>query len=79
MGRPQRRAWHRTLLVAVALREARAYLAGLAGGLLRDVGDLVGAIEDGSSPIVPIVVLVLGAAAIGAALRAGGSSQSRPG
>ena len=60
------------LLVAVALRDARAYLAGFAAGLFRDIGDLVGAIEDGASPVVPIVVLVLGVAAIGAVLRAGG-------
>ena len=62
------------LLVAVSLRDARAYLAGFAAGLFRDIGDLVGAIDDGASPIVPIVVLVLGAAAIGAVLRAGGLS-----
>jgi len=60
------------LLVAVALRDARAYLAGFAAGLFRDIGDLVGAIDDGTSPIVPVVVLVLGVAAIGAVLRAGG-------
>jgi hypothetical protein len=60
------------LLVAVALRDARAYLAGFAAGLFRDIGDLVGAIDDGASPIVPVVVLVLGLAAIGAVLRAGG-------
>ena len=60
------------LLVAVALRDARAYLAGFAAGLFRDIGDLVGALDDGASPVVPIVVLVLGAAAIGAVLRAGG-------
>lgn len=60
------------LLVAVALRDARAYLAGFAAGLFRDIGDLVGAIDDGASPIVPVVVLVLGVAAIGAVLRAGG-------
>jgi hypothetical protein len=66
------------LLVAVALREARAYLTGLAGGLLRDVGDLVGAVDDGSSPIVPIVMLVLGAAAIGAVLRGRGLFAEPP-
>ena len=60
------------LLVAVALREARAYLAGFSAGLFRDIGDLVASIEDGASPIVPIVVLLLGAAAIGAVLHAGG-------
>ena len=60
------------LLVAVALRDARAYVAGFAAGLFRDIGDLVGAIDDGASPIVPVVVLVLGVAAIGAVLRAGG-------
>lgn len=60
------------LIVAVVLRDARVYLAGFGAGLFRDVGDLAGAIEDGASPIVPIVVLVLGAAAIGAVLRAGG-------
>lgn len=60
------------LLVAVALREPRAYLAGFAAGLFRDIGDLVGALEDGASPVVPIVVLVLGVVAIGAVLRAGG-------
>lgn len=60
------------LLVAVALRDARAYLAGFAAGLFRDIGDLVGAIDDGASPIVPIVVLVIGAVAIGAVLRADG-------
>lgn len=60
------------LLVAVALRDARAYLAAFAAGLFRDVGDLVGAIDDGASPVVPIVVLVLGVAAISAVLRAGG-------
>lgn len=60
------------LIVAVALREARAYLAGFAAGLFRDIGDLVAAIEDDASPIVPIVVLVLGIAAIAAVVRAGG-------
>lgn len=60
------------LLVAVALRDARAYLAAFAAGLFRDIGDLVGAIDDGASPIVPIVVFLLGTAAIGAVLRAGG-------
>lgn len=60
------------LLVAVALREARAYLAGFAAGLLRDIGDLVGALDDGASPVVPVVVLVIGVAAIGAVVRAGG-------
>ncbi len=60
------------LLVAVALRDARAYLAGFAAGLFRDIGDLVGAIDDGASPIVPIVFLLFGVAAIGAVLRAGG-------
>lgn len=60
------------LLVAVLLREARAYLAGFAAGLFRDIGDLVGALDDGASPIVPMVVLALGAAAIGGVLRAGG-------
>ena len=62
------------LLVAVALREARAYLAGFAAGLFRDIGDLVGSIDDGASPIVPIVVLVLGLTAIVGVLRAGGLS-----
>lgn len=60
------------LLAAVVLRDARAYVAGFGAGLFRDIGDFVGAIEDGASPIVPIVVLVLGAAAIGAVLHAGG-------
>lgn len=60
------------LLVAVVLRDARAYLAGFAAGLFRDIGDLAGAIDDGSSPIVPVVVLALGAVAIGAVVRSGG-------
>ena len=60
------------LLVAVALREARAYLAGFAAGLFRDIGDLVGALDDGASPVVPIVVLVLGLAAIAGVVQAGG-------
>ena len=63
------------LLVAVATREARAYLAGFAGGLFRDIGDLIGAIDDGASPIVPVVVLLLGLAAIAAVVRAGGLSE----
>lgn len=56
----------------VGLRDARAYFAAFAAGLFRDVGDLVGAVDDGASPIVPVVVLVLGIAAISAVLRAGG-------
>ena len=64
------------LLVAVALRDARAYVAGFAAGLFRDIGDLVGALDDGASPIVPVVVLVLGAAAIGAVIKAGGLSAT---
>lgn len=60
------------LLVAVALRDARAYIAGFAAGLFRDVGDLVGALDDGASPIVPIVFLVVGLVAIGAVVKAGG-------
>ncbi len=67
------------LLVAVALRDARAYLAGFAAGLFRDIGDLVGAIEDEASPIVPIIVLVLGAVAIAAILRAGGLAATPTG
>lgn len=62
------------LVVAVALRDARAYMAGFAAGLFRDIGDLVAAIDDGASPIVPIVFLVVGAAAIGAVFQAGGLS-----
>lgn len=64
------------LLVAVALRDARAYVAGFAAGLFRDIGDLVGALDDGASPIVPVVVLVLGAAAIGAVIKSGGLSAT---
>lgn len=64
------------LLVAVVLRDARAYLAAFAAGLFRDIGDLVGAIDDGASVVVPLVVLVLGAAAIGTVLRAGGLSAA---
>lgn len=60
------------LLVAVALRNAKAYVAGFAAGLFRDIGDLVGAIDDGASTIVPIVFLVVGVAAIGGVARAGG-------
>ncbi len=60
------------LLVAVALRNAKAYVAGFAAGLFRDIGDLVGAIDDGASPIVPIVFLVVGVAAIGGVFKAGG-------
>lgn len=60
------------LLVAVALRDARAYLAGFAAGLFRDIGDFVGALDDGASPVVPIVVFVLGVAAIAGVLQAGG-------
>lgn len=60
------------LLVAVALRDARAYLAAFAAGLWRDIGDLVGAVDDGASPVVPIVVMLLGAAAIVAIVRSGG-------
>lgn len=60
------------LLVAAAMRDARAYVAGFAAGLFRDIGDLVGAIDDSASPIVPIVFLVVGAVAIGAILRSGG-------
>lgn len=56
------------LLAAVALRDARAYLAGFAAGLFRDIG----AIDDGASPVVPIVFLVVGAVAIGAVIRAEG-------
>ena len=64
------------LLVAVALRDARAYVAAFAAGLFRDIGDLVGALDDGASPFVPVVVLVLGAAAIGAVIKAGGLSAT---
>ncbi len=60
------------LLVAVGLRDARAYVAGFAAGLFRDIGDLVGSIEDGASPVVPVVALVLGLAAIGAIVRSRG-------
>ena len=60
------------LLIAVALRDARAYLAAFGAGLFRDIGDLVGSIDDGAAPIVPIVALVLGVVAIGAVLRNGG-------
>lgn len=66
------------LLAAVALRDARAYLAGFAAGLFRDIGDLVGAIEDNASPIVPIVVFVLGVVAIVGVLRAGGLVATPP-
>lgn len=60
------------LVVAVALRDARAYVAGFAAGLFRDIGDLVGALDDGASPVVPIVFLVVGAVAIAGVVRAGG-------
>lgn len=60
------------LVLAVVLRDARTYVAGFAAGLLRDIGDLVGAIDGGSSTIVPIVFLVVGVAAIGGVLQAGG-------
>lgn len=60
------------LLIAVALRDARAYIAGFGAGLFRDIGDLVGALDDGASVVVPIVVFVLGVAGIIAVLRAGG-------
>lgn len=63
------------LVVAVALRDARAYIAGFAAGLFRDIGDLFGAIDGGSSTIVPIVFLVVGAAAIGGVLQAGGLTE----
>lgn len=63
------------LLVAAALREARAYVAAFAAGLFRDIGDFVGALDDGASPIVPIVFLVVGVAAIGAIFRAGGLAE----
>lgn len=67
------------LVVAVALREARAYVAAFAAGLFRDIGDLVGAIDDGASPIVPIVFLVVGLVAIAGVVRAGGlTAQSTP-
>ena len=65
------------LLVAVVLREARAYVAAFAAGLFRDVGDLVASIDDGEPPIVPIIVLAVGIAAIAAVLRAGGLSADR--
>lgn len=60
------------LLIAVTLRDARAYIAGFGAGLFRDIGDLVGALDDGASVVVPIVVFVLGVAGIVAVLRAGG-------
>ncbi|MDW3178804.1 MAG: hypothetical protein R8J94_15540 [Acidimicrobiia bacterium] len=60
------------LVVAVVLRDARAYMAGFAAGLFRDIGDLVGAIDDNASVVVPVVFLIVGLAAIGAVLRAGG-------
>lgn len=60
------------LVVAVAMRDARAYIAAFAAGLFRDIGDLVGALDDGASPIVPIVFLVVGVAAIAAVIQAGG-------
>ena len=63
------------LLVAVALRAPRAYVAAFAAGLFRDVGDLVGALDDGASPIVPIVFLVVGLAAIAGVLKAGGLAE----
>lgn len=67
------------LLVAVALRDARAYVAAFAAGLFRDVGDLVAAIDDGEPPVVPVIVLAVGIAAIAAVLRAGGlSADSEP-
>lgn len=67
------------LLVAVALREARAYIAGFAAGLFRDIGDLVGALDAGDSPIVPIVFLVVGVAAIAGVLAGGGLSAKPAG
>lgn len=69
------------LLVAVMLRDARAYIAAFAAGLFRDVGDLVASIDDGEPPIVPIIVLAVGIAAIAAVLRAGGlnADRTRPG
>lgn len=60
------------LVAAVALREARAYIVGFAAGLFRDIGDLAGALDDGASPIVPIIFLVVGLAAIGAVVQTGG-------
>jgi hypothetical protein len=65
------------LLVAVLLREARAYIVAFAAGLFRDVGDLVAAIDDGEPPIVPLIVLAVGIAAIAAVLRAGGLNADR--
>ena len=65
------------LLVAVVLREAHAYVAAFAAGLFRDVGDFVASIDDGEPPIVPIIVLAVGIAAIAAVLRAGGLSADR--
>lgn len=67
------------LVVAVVLRDARAYVAGFGAGLFRDIGDLVGALDDGASPIVPIVFLIVGVAAIIGVVQAGGlSAQSVP-
>lgn len=60
------------LVLAVALRDARAYIAGFGAGLFRDVGDLAGAIDGGDSVIVPVVFLLVGLAAIGAVVQAGG-------
>lgn len=65
------------LLVAVALRESRAYVVAFAAGLFRDVGDLVASIDDGEPPVVPIIVLAVGVAAIAAVVRAGGLSADR--
>ena len=60
------------LIAAVAFRDARAYMAAFAAGLFRDIGDFAGALDDGASPIVPIVFLVVGVIAIGAIFQAGG-------
>ncbi len=60
------------LLVAVALRSAGAYFAAFAAGLFRDIGDLIGAVDDGASPIVPLVFLVVGAVVLASIARAGG-------
>jgi hypothetical protein len=65
------------LLVAVLLRDARAYVVAFAAGLFRDVGDLVASIDDGEPPIVPLIVLAVGIAAIAAVLRAGGLNADR--
>ncbi|MGH1493794.1 MAG: hypothetical protein ACRBK7_31105 [Acidimicrobiales bacterium] len=60
------------LVAAVLFRDARAYVGAFAAGLFRDIGDLIGALDGGDSPIVPIVFLVIGVVAIGAVVQAGG-------